>query len=126
MTKSETHNLARNLRKNQTLAEQILWSKLRSRGLSGFKFRRQHPIGNYILDFYCSEANLAIGIDGGQHTERENIERDNKRTAYLNQKGIRVTRFWNNDVLEHLDEVLIEIDNRLSEIISEKGKTLNK
>jgi len=126
MTKSETHNLARNLRKNQTLAEQILWSKLRSRGLSGFKFRRQHPIGNYILDFYCSEANLAIDIDGGQHAERENRERDNKRTAYLNQKGIRVTRFWNNDVLEHLDEVLIEIDNRLSEIISEKGKTLNK
>lgn len=115
-------SLARNLRKNQTEAEQILWSKLRSRQLSGFKFRRQHPIESYVLDFYCSETHLAIEIDGGQHTENKNIERDNDRTAYLNQKGIRVIRFWNNDVIKHLDEVLTEIDVILSEIVTEKEK----
>jgi very-short-patch-repair endonuclease len=122
MNKSEMHSLARNLRKNQTEAEQILWSKLRSRQLSGFKFRRQHPIESYVLDFYCSETHLAIEIDGGQHTENKNIERDNDRTAYLNQKGIRVIRFWNNDVIKHLDEVLTEIDVILSEIVTEKEK----
>jgi very-short-patch-repair endonuclease len=76
MTKPEMHRLARNLRKTQTDAEQILWLKLRSRRLSGFKFRRQHPIDNYILDFYCNEAQLAIEIDGGQHAEEKNIKRD--------------------------------------------------
>ncbi len=120
MTKSETLNLARNLRKNQTLAEQILWSKLRSRGLSGFKFRRQHPIGNHILDFYCSEANLAIEIDGGQHAEEENIKRDNQRTALLNQKGIRVIRYWSNNVLENTEEVLADIYATLKEMVAEK------
>ena len=122
MTKSDIQNLARNSRKNQTHAEQILWSKLRSRGLSGFKFRRQHPIDHYILDFYCSEAHLAIELDGGQHAENENIERDNKRTEYLNQKGIRVVRFWNDDVLKHLNEVLTEIDITLRENVTEKEK----
>ena len=122
MNKTEIRNLSKNLRKNQTEAEQILWSKLRSRQLSGFKFRRQHPLDHYILDFYCSETHLAIEIDGGQHIEKENIERDNDRTAYLNQKGIRVIRFWNNDVIEHLDEVLTEIDLVLNEIAAEKEK----
>ena len=118
MTKSDIKNLARNSRKNQTHAEQILWSKLWSRGLSGFKFRRQHPIDNYILDFYCSEAHLAIELDSWQHAEQKNIERDNKRTEYLNQKGIRVIRFWNDDVLEHLDEVITEIEIILGEIVT--------
>jgi len=112
--------LARNSRKNQTLAEQLLWSKLRSRGLSEFKFRRQHPIDNYILDFYCNEVHLAIEIDGGQHTEKEVMEKDNERTAHLNQKGIRVIRFWNNDVLEHTNEVLEEIYATIKEIATEK------
>jgi very-short-patch-repair endonuclease len=120
MTKSEIHNLARNLRKNQTNAEQLLWSKLRSRGLSGFKFRRQHPIDNYILDFYCNEARLAIEIDGGHHSDEENIKMDQTRTAILNQKGIRVIRYWNNDVLEHTDEVLEDIYATLREMLTEK------
>ncbi|HAF48068.1 MAG TPA: hypothetical protein DCL08_02370 [Anaerolineaceae bacterium] len=121
MTKLEIRKLARNLRKNQTDAEQILWSKLRSRELSGFKFRRQHPIDNYILDFYCNEAQLAIEIDGGQHAEKENIKMDDQRTALLNQKGIRVIRYWNNDVLENTDEVLEDILATLKEITSENG-----
>ncbi len=121
MTKPEMHRLARNLRKTQTDAEQILWLKLRSRRLSGFKFRRQHPIDNYILDFYCNEAQLAIEIDGGQHAEEKNIKRDCQRTALLNQKGIRVIRYWNNDVLENTDEVLEDILATLKEITSENG-----
>ncbi len=119
MTKP-VRRLAQNLRKNQTDSEQILWSKLRSRGLSGFKFRRQHPIDNYILDFYCNEAQLAIEIDGGQHAEKENIKMDYQRTAYLNQKGIRVIRFWNNDVLENTNEVLEEIYATIKRIATEK------
>jgi len=122
MIKLKIRDLAQNLRKNQTPAEQLLWSKLRSRGLSDHKFRRQHPIDNFILDFYCSKAHLAIEIDGGHHLEKENIARDKARTAHLNQKGIRVIRFWNNDVLEHLDDVIAEIDATLSEIMTEQEK----
>jgi len=120
MTKP-VRRLAQNLRKNQTDAEQILWSKLRSRGLSGFKFRRQHPIDNYILDFYCNEALLAIEIDGGQHAEEKYCKIDNHRTASLNQKGIRVIRYWNNDVLENTDDVLEDIHATLKEITSSNG-----
>ena len=116
MTEPKIRNTARNLRKNQTLAEQLLWSKLRSRGLSGFKFRRQHPIDHYFLDFYCHEAHLGIEIDGGHHADRDVLEKDNQRTAYLNQKGVRVIRFWNDDVLKHTDKVLAEIDATLREI----------
>jgi len=120
MTDRAMKNKSRILRKNQTPAESLLWSILRSRQLSGFKFRRQHPIDQYILDFYCPEANLAIEIDGGQHAEDKNIKRDNLRTGYLNKKSIRVIRFWNDDVLLHLDEVVDEIDATLREIVKEK------
>lgn len=111
---------ARDLRKNQTTAETLLWSKLRSCQLSGFKFRRQYPLDKFILDFYCSKAHLAIEIDGGQHSEDEHLRKDNERTKYLNQNGIQVIRFCNNDVLNHLDEVLTEIDATVKEIIERK------
>jgi very-short-patch-repair endonuclease len=77
MTESRKRITARSLRNNQTPAEQLLWSKLRSRGLSGFKFRRQHPIDHYILDFYCHEARLGIEIDGGHHANEDISEKDN-------------------------------------------------
>jgi very-short-patch-repair endonuclease len=117
MGKSDIHNIARNLRKNQTEAEMLLWSHLRSQGLSGCKFRRQHPINNIITDFYCSKAHLAIEIDGGHHADEAILKKDMERTAYLNQKGIRVIRFWNHDVLENLDDVLAEIDATIEEIM---------
>ena len=119
MRKTKLQENARNLRKNQTESETLLWSKLRSRQLSGFKFRRQHPIGHYILDFYCTEAHLAIEIDGGQHAEDENCKRDKLRTEYMKRKGIQVIRFWNNDVLEHLEDVVSEIEATLNEILTE-------
>jgi very-short-patch-repair endonuclease len=117
MPKSDIHNIARNLRKNQTQAEILLWSKLRSRNLSGCKFRRQHPIDNVILDFYCCKTHLAIEIDGGHHADEAIMKNDEERTAYLNQKGIKLIRFWNHDVLENLDDVLAEIDATLQDIM---------
>ena len=118
MTEAELRKKARNLRKNQTPAEMLLWSKLRSRQLCGVKFRRQHPFGQYILDFYSSEANLAVEVDGGQHADLENRNLDQLRTAFLRGKGIRVIRFWNDDVLNHLDDVVSEIDAVLREIMT--------
>jgi very-short-patch-repair endonuclease len=93
---------ARRLRKAMTDAERKLWTKLRDRQLEGVKFRRQHPLGDYVLDFYCEERQLVIEVDGGQHTP----ERDAVRTAWLEAHGCRVLRFWNPDVLLHLPDVL--------------------
>jgi len=95
--------LQRQLRKRMTDAEQRLWRALRRKQLANFKFRRQHPFGDYIIDFVCLEAMLAIEVDGGQHGER-NLE-DAARTEHLKRAGFRVLRFWNNDVLRDSDAV---------------------
>ena len=98
---------ARSLRRSQTDAETNLWRLLRSRGLSTRKFRRQHPIGPYIADFYCPSARLIIELDGGQHTERAAY--DARRTQYFNSLGIRVLRIWNPDMLNAPGTVLAAI-----------------
>ena len=105
------NRLQRVLRGNMTDAEQQLWKHLRRGQLDGFKFRRQHPFGDYILDFVCLEARLIIEVDGGQHVANE-IE-DAKRTAVLNKAGFRVLRFWNHEVMGGLDKVLDAIWNAL-------------
>ena len=87
---------ARSLRMTMTDAERRLWSALRARRLQGFKFRRQHPVGPYIADFVCLAHRLVIEADGGQHAESAY---DARRTAWLESRGWRVIRFWNNDVL---------------------------
>ena len=97
-------SFARELRQTQTDAEQLIWSMLRDRRLHGMKFRRQHPIAPYVLDFYCHEAKLAIELDGGQHNER--VAEDERRSEFLTKQGIRVLRFWNNDVLQNTEVVL--------------------
>ena len=99
----EAITFARNLRQNQTNAESIMWYLLRDRRLGGHKFRRQHPLSPYTLDFYCHEAGLVIELDGGQHAESE---RDDRRDAWLGQQGLRVIRFWNNQVLQETESVL--------------------
>jgi type I restriction enzyme R subunit len=104
---------ARELRKNQTDAEALLWQLLKNRQIENAKFRRQHPIDPYILDFYCHEKKLAIELDGGQHNTKEGKEKDQERTNFLKSKGIRVLRFWNNDVLQKTESVLEEIYNAL-------------
>jgi very-short-patch-repair endonuclease len=102
---------ARQLRNNPTEAEQKLWSHLRRKQLLGFRFRRQRPIGRYIVDFVCLEVSLIIEVDGGQHAEE--IAKDEARTRFLERQGFRVVRFWNNDVLANTEEVLQAIWNEL-------------
>ena len=93
--------LARKLRATQTDAELRLWSQLRRKQLDGFRFRRQHPLGNYVVDFFCAEAKLIIEVDGGQHAAESTA-----RESWLTTRGYRVIRFWNNDVLGNTDGVV--------------------
>ena len=90
-------DIARSLRANQTDAERRLWNLLRGRQLNGLKFRRQHLIGPYIVDFCCTEHRLVVELDGGQHAEE--VQKDVRRTQWLNAEGYRVLRFWNHEVL---------------------------
>ncbi|MDD2468780.1 MAG: DUF559 domain-containing protein [Desulfobulbus sp.] len=107
-------NNARRLRQQLTDAERLLWQLLRGRQLAGCKFRRQHPIGNFILDFYCHDKLLAVELDGGQHNDPNQREADERRTAWLAEQGIRVLRFWNNEVLQETEGVLEEIFRHLT------------
>jgi len=103
----QTTKNARTLRSGMTLAEQRLWNALRGKQIENTRFRRQHPIGPYIADFACVEQLLIVELDGGQHQEQ--IEYDDRRTAFLQQQGWKVLRFWNNDVMSNLDGVLSSI-----------------
>jgi len=100
---------ARELRKRSTPAEEALWKILRNRRLSRFKFRRQHPWGPYILDFYCPQARVAIELDGDYHTDPDQVELDEDRLAELTVHDIRVVRFWNSKVLDDPEGVLDEL-----------------
>lgn len=101
------------LRKNQTDAEKILWYRLRNRGLHGYKFRRQMPVGPYVADFMYQSAYLIIEVDGGQHSD--NKEYDQYRDDFLRANGYKVIRLWNNEVLNNMDGVLEAITLALSE-----------
>lgn len=92
-----------------TPAERLLWSRLRDRRLAGFKFRRQVPVGPYIVDFLCAEARVIVEIDGGQHNLPDARAQDQERTRFLEAKGYKVLRFWNNEVLGNLEGVLTVI-----------------
>jgi very-short-patch-repair endonuclease len=93
------------LRNNSTPAEKLLWGILQHSNLGSYKFRRQHSVGAYILDFYCPSEKLAIELDGDSHFTDEAIEYDRERTAYLNALNIKVVRFLNTDVYDNLDVV---------------------
>lgn len=93
------------LRNNSTSAERMLWSILQHSNLGGYKFRRQHSVGSYILDFYCPSDKLAVELDGDSHFTDEAIEYDRERTAYLNALNIKVLRFMNTDVYDNLNVV---------------------
>ena len=93
------------LRNNSTPAEQLLWSMLQHNNLGGNKFRRQHSVGPYILDFYCPSERLAVELDGDSHFTDEAIEYDRERTAYLNALGIKVLKLLNTDVYDNLNAV---------------------
>jgi very-short-patch-repair endonuclease len=104
---AKIRNFSRSLRKNPTDAEKKLWAHLRRKQISGRRFRRQHPLGRYIVDFVCLEAKLIVEIDGGQHAE--SVHDDTQRTQWLQRQGFRVARFWNNEVLGETESVLTEI-----------------
>lgn len=109
---------ARDLRLNNTDAEQRLWNALRNCQLGGYKFRRQYPVGTYILDFVCDAEKLCVELDGGQHNVPQQQAYDEARTAFLEKNGWRVLRFWNNEVMENIEgvqEVILQalIQNQL-------------
>ena len=91
----------------------VLWEYLKGKQLDGYKFRRQCSVDNFILDFYCPKVKLGIELDGADHYTESGIIKDYERTEYLNQKGIRIIRFENRDIFEHIDGVLEEIKRRL-------------
>ena len=106
--------LARNLRKNSTIQERRLWNLLKNRQFHNLKFKRQQPISDYIVDFICKEAKIIIEIDGGQHNEPENIEYDKTRTEYLNTLGYKVIRFWNNEIYENIEGVVLRLKEEIN------------
>lgn len=100
---------AKELRSNMTLAEQKLWDRLSKKQIMGMKFRRQHPIGGYVADFYCHAAQLAIEVDGKHHEDKRQEEHDERRTLDLEELGIKVARFRNEEIFKNMDEVLEKI-----------------
>ncbi len=102
-TLDDPRKKARDLRTSQTDAERALWAKLRNRRFASFKFRRQVPLGTYIVDFVCFAEKLIIELDGGQHTTQ--VEYDKRRTDWLMSEGFRVIRIWNHQVWEEADAV---------------------
>ncbi|OGD78761.1 hypothetical protein A2368_04295 [Candidatus Collierbacteria bacterium RIFOXYB1_FULL_49_13] len=100
------------LRKNQTMVEQLLWSRLR-RSQMGYKFKRQFSIGPYVVDFYCPGKKLAVELDGGQHIDRKQY--DEYRSEYFSTMGIRVIRYWNNQVTQEIDNVIDDIQRHLED-----------
>jgi very-short-patch-repair endonuclease len=105
----------RELRQESTDAEAALWRRLRGRQLAGAKFRRQHQVGRFIVDFFCAEAHLAVEADGGHHYAEQQAAHDAERTAALAEVGVRVLRFSNRDVLQGTDSVLEAIAQALKE-----------
>jgi type I restriction enzyme M protein len=109
MNKHQQINVARQLRRRQTDAETLLWAELRKMRTQGVRYRRQHPIGDYVVDFVCFEKKLIIEVDGGQHNVESEIVKDEHRAKWLENEGYHVIRFWNNDVLTNIEGVLSRI-----------------
>ncbi|MDH4329937.1 MAG: endonuclease domain-containing protein [Candidatus Moranbacteria bacterium] len=108
MNNCKAKQLRKKLRNNSTPQEIVLWSRLKRKQL-GYKFRRQHSFGKYIVDFYCKEKGLVIEIDGCQHKKDLHQNYDTERTEYLQRKGLKVLRFWNNEINNNLDGVIFKI-----------------
>jgi len=111
----KTLQFARDLRQRQTDAENLLWRVVRNRSLDGFKFRRQKPLGPYIVDFYCAEAKLAVELDGGGHLDEPQILHDRQRDSFLGRKGVLVLRYSNRELFTETEAVLEDIWNALQE-----------
>lgn len=106
---------ARQLRNNSTKAEIILWQKLKRKQMYGYDFHRQKPIDNYIVDFFCHELMLAIEVDGYSHQFEEVYDKDVKKTQRLNELGVTVLRFTDNEVLKEMFSVMLAVENYITE-----------
>jgi very-short-patch-repair endonuclease len=104
--KAQLKHKARQLRKNMTDSERVLWSRLRGKQLFGVQFLRQKPIGDYIVDFYAPRAKLVVEVDGSQHMEAEQAEKDEERNTYLAAVGLKVLRFTSREVIVETDAVV--------------------
>lgn len=109
-----TISLRRQLRKNSTAAEIVFWSKVARRQFQNLKFRKQHGIGNFIVDFYCSEKKLIVEIDGDTHATKEAVEYDQKRTRYLSSLGYTVIRYTNDDIIKNIQGVFEDLQSRVN------------
>ena len=109
----EMLRIAGDLRKSMTPAEKVLWKRLRNRKVKGFRFRRQHPIKDFIVDFFCYDAMLVIEVDGSVHDEINQSERDEQRTLILKRLGIKEVRFSNQEVINNTDPVIRKIEEEL-------------
>jgi len=105
--------MAGELRKSMTPAEKVLWERLRNRQVNGYRFRRQHPIKDFIVDFFCYDAVIVIEVDGSVHEETSQKERDEQRTIIFKGFGIREIRFTNKEVMNQIDQVIKKIETEL-------------
>ena len=112
----KTIPLRRDLRHNTTFAEQIFWPRVAGQQFAGLKFRRQHGIGNSIVDFYCPGKKLIVEIDGDTHAERQIQQEDKERTAYLESLGYTVIRYNNRDIMNNVDGVFEDLTNKLNQL----------
>jgi very-short-patch-repair endonuclease len=117
MREPQPIKFARHLRRNESDAERKLWSKLRSRQFQNLKFRRQQPLGKYIVDFVSFEKKIIIEVDGSQHMEPRNNEKDMERTTYFEDEGYMVLRFWNNDILTNIEGVGLKLLEQINLLI---------
>ena len=120
---------ARHLRKVETWAEKLMWRWLRDRRFSGYKFRRQHPVGKYFLDFFCEEAELNIELDGSQHGFPDQRRHDEEREKFLKSLGIKTLRFWNSrlrrDDQTIRDTIFTELQSRAPHPLPDYTKPTN-
>jgi very-short-patch-repair endonuclease len=119
---ADLRQFAQRMRREPTPAEEAVWRLVRNRRLTGFKFRRQHPLGPYILDCYCPAARVVIELDGNSHATPEGQEADAGRRRYLEVRGILVLRFWNTEVAENPDGVA----ERIAAVCAERVKSKRK
>jgi very-short-patch-repair endonuclease len=113
----EMLRIAGDLRKSMTPAEKVLWERLRNRQIKGLRFRRQHPIKDFVVDFFCYDALLVIEVDGTVHDETSQKERDEQRTIILKKLGLKEIRFTNTEVINHTDQIIKRIEAELSKYL---------
>ena len=113
---SDSFTKAQFLRRNETIAEKLLWEKLRNNQLEGLKFRRQHPVNIYIADFYCHKFKLIIELDGDYHDQEEQKQKDEVRTEVLGLNDLKIIRFKNEEVEQDINQVLTTIKNKIEQL----------